>query len=291
MRLTSKIFIGIFIAVIILSICVITSLANRYDNDFKIGTTLQNEQVKIDIPSDYKVILLKTDIPEIWKDRLYSFRKRITGSIDLKKATSNKDISNLLVTKELKPYISQTVVDDTLSLHLDLNGLYSQYYDSDFGQIKGLNFTIYVDSLANIVNKIPGINISLKDLNMDQIRLSTLAGNIDVQNSNFSTASLFAEGGNNNRLILKKCNIDTLNLDLNNLIWKWDDNDISEDNINVINLTGKYKKDYYYGKSMGFYIPEKLCKTVNWIPKDDNTAFKLEIMTEKGKPASFIIPQ
>ncbi|MDU1891031.1 MAG: hypothetical protein E6767_10100 [Dysgonomonas sp.] len=285
MRLTSKILIGMFVVILITSVCVLTRLASLYDNSFEKGTTLEGEQVKIEMPSECKVLVLKMDIPDEWKDLLYEFKKKIEGDFELKVAATEIEKNRLTVISEAESFINRTVSNDTLLLSLDFDKLYAKYYDNGFGRIKGLNFTFHSDSIIDIVNNIPGLCVSATGLTAKSLSLTSLAGDIRVEGSRFLTFTPISHL-NNNKLILKESIIDTLNLDMDGIPgWREMDNC----DIDVLNLIGY--NDSEYGGNKNYDIDTDFCKTVNWLPKDDNVTLTLRVHTTPGKKGSFTLPQ
>lgn len=281
MRLTTKIVLGIIAAIFIFSIVwfFFLSLTHGRGGDGDERVVLNNAQVRKMIKLDsgqagktilpYNAISLQLD-RELTEENI-RYGHIITGQLNIKPAINEADKGKLEFSEQLVPFLDYKVEDGSLKISFKIKELYDHFLKGEKTHrsgIFGVDMTLYVDSSITINNKVPGLESFIRDLKMQDLRVDSWT-KINIENSVFNTLSITSG------FHLKKCKVDTLNVDLDQAAgWTVENCDIE-----VENLTG--------GGNHSVYQTKGESRKVNWYPKHREARLNVEL---KGDTTNIVFP-
>jgi len=284
MKRTTKIFIGVFGAVLLLSIFVIIYMSYLYDDKYNKSLKLEQKQIMISESSEYKVIIFETEEPVDLQDR-YALAKQLSGQIQIKKSGDGKKSGNFSMPEALCLFTKTTISNDTLRISLNHKELLSHYYNGwgiSLSKLSGLDFTVYADSSVDMVNRISGIDILFKGLELDKVNAETYYSSVVIDSCHFSRLSTLRMGSY--LFNMEQSTIDTLDIGIDNDYLNIDN--VKGCDINVMNLTELNKA----GGHIYIEIPDKFCNTLNWYPKNKGSNLRLLVNSTQTDSTKLIFP-
>ncbi|WP_029906818.1 hypothetical protein [Prevotella sp. 10(H)] len=273
MRLTTKIVLGIIIAVFVIAISYICYTSLNYDENMKRGFSLGEEMVEMDVLAQGAVEIRSEIFSEEYRKKhdMSDFYKCCDGNIEIKQSNDKAQIGKIFVPKKLKEYVSYSTENKKLIIDVKIQSLIDDLQESEEKEsyINDMNFIVYVDSLVNVSSNITGIRASAKDLDAREINLDVTGADLEIINC---TADIVRPLIRNwGRFTMKDSKTAALDIDLDHLHnWTIDKCDIDTEN-----LTGS--RDYYIN------LPKSECKVMNWNPKNENASVRVTLGSDTAK--------
>ena len=275
MRLTTKIVLGIFVSIFLLSFGVIIALLFnvKKDNSYINDTTriiMQENIISVDI-EPYKTIWIDGEYTE--DNQFY-----LTGKLLLKPVLREYEKNKLFLPEELLPFTDIISSNDTLIIRLKLEGLIKQYDPIKSKNkhvlhiLDGVNFVMHPNTV-DVISNINGIEIDIRNMKTDRIDIST-PGEVSIDSCQVGRINPIMRGWRLFRI--KNSQVKELNIDLDQMERNWQ---VENCVIEVENRTGS-----------GNYIdhlPKGAAKNVNWIPKNKDAQMT---MTLRGDTARIVFP-
>lgn len=270
MKCTTKIVLGIIVAIFTLSIIFIIYAAIWYNGDERnyfpeyYGTLSyqipQGDVTTYDLDS-FQVLRFETVSGDGYSGRM------LKGELIVRSQISETDKNQLVVPSAISRYINMEAVGDILKIRVDREAILELYKDSidkKYESLTGLDMSLYLsDRNVKIMNTIPYINVFVDSLNADMVDMLVESGKIKVKSSKIT--HLRTQAHRYGSFLLQQSEIDTLTLDLDN-INGWT---ITDSRIEVENLTGSGYHNVQQSK--------RESKVFNWIPKNKDAKLNMSV--------------
>ena len=280
MRLTTKIIIGIFVSIFILSLLFIigfsfTERKNFNKTNFGIHVIKLPQENKKEVNTESsRVIVLTVQTND--KNRFTSWYSNEESGLFIRTASATNEENKLFIPEALKDFIAIQTNQDTLIVKIKMDEVLEKYgyKDEALGireavQISGFNLCLYTSNV-NVINKIRGIQTRISNLEADSIKIYS-AGDVIID----SCKANVIEPESGRKLTVSNSAAKVLNLDLDQTT-NWN---INNCDIAVRNYTGS--KRYH---TLTFSRPES--GTINWQPKNNESELNIKI---KGDSAQISI--
>jgi len=268
MKLTTKIVLGLFISIFLLSFVAIIGFSfldrGKYDNRF-VNTFLSISQeniiaVEIEPYQTIKIDKIQT------QDKV---NVHPTGTIQLKPINNQEETNKLFLPEELLQFTDIVSLNDTLIIRLKINEIREKYKNT---LIEGFNFFVHTNTVDVLCN-INGIKVDVSNITTDKIHIKT-TGHIEIDSCQVNLIELY-DISDSRSFLFKNSKIKELNIDFDQMgSWK-----IENCEIEVLNLTGS--------KRHNVSLTPSEAKIMNWIPKNEDAQLTV---TLRGDTARIEVP-
>ena len=263
MRLTTKIILGIILAINLLSLILIIgfSFSDMKDADLagRNDIYISRENTNIELPS-FKTIVIEGS------DR-YNFYFGSDCNIYFEPIKEEHNTDMISIPEELKDFISIQNSDDTLRVMLDIVAIGEKYRNRSKldNIISGINIHFNTPK-TDIINKISMLPLTVKNIEANNINISS-SGDINIIDCKTHVVNPHLDLPNK-KLFIKNSEVKKLNLDLDN-ISKWT---LENCKIEEAYMTGSEVFRISHGNNdIG---------TINWAPKNKNAELNIKIQKE-----------
>ena len=288
MRPTTKITIGIFLSIYVLSILHIIyfSFTERKNYPDLINHSIrfsQEHTMGLNLPP-CRVIVFEAEQFDPERACYYPLVSNESGVFIHPAATIDED-NKLYFPEELNDFISLQTKNDTLVVKIKMDGMAQRYGMMDvpllkgrttrsrhYVSVSGVNLYVHT-SEVNIINKLGDIPIQVSRLETDTIKIYSMGG-VAIDSCKAKVIDPVVESRYDGRFTMTNSATQALNLDLDKTRgWR-----TTNCNIEAINITGS-------GRNAGLNLYSNEYGTINWLPKNSDAELSIKI---KGNPAKVI---
>ena len=278
MRFTTKIVLGIFLSIFLLSLGAIIgfSFTDRVNYNWTSKGKLSISQeniISVDL-KPYKTIRVEKDLYPGDKYNIH-----LQGTLYINPITASDEKNKLFLSEELFQFSDIVSSNDTLIIRLQIKDLHEKYVAnkprkvSHLYVIEGFNFYVHTNTV-DIISNLNGVSIDVRNIKTDKININTY-GNAYIDSCQTGVIEPHVRGWHKS-FRLKNSQVKELNIDLDLMAGNWT---VENCDIEVENLTGSGKYDVQ--------LPKSEAKIMNWIPKDKDA--KLNV-TLYGDTARIVFP-
>jgi|GEM_PF-2965217 len=265
MRLTTKIIVGIILSIFSISLLLIVGLSfagRKYMNrsNVFIIDLPQDKETGIDLAPFRTVII--DEIPNNSEKYNLFVGNNCTLYIDSIPEKNNPE--RLFIPESLKDFISVETSEDTLTVKLNIPGLYEKYNSNEYKHysVSGVNFHFIISEI-DVINKLRELSVSVKNIETDTIKIDSY-GDVYIDSCKASVIDP-AVKTNYKKLTIKDCEVRKINLDLDHgNHWNVENCIIEEEN-----LTGSKTHNIIHHRNE----PGK----INWLPKNKDANLNITI--------------